>query len=238
MGNVEQKKRKRTPRTTQRGRTRKFAIQPGLSKRLIKLCEDSNIPKSARIAYVCEETSRKKQTVNRWFQTENPGCPDLESFALLCFRFQVDANWFLGLTPTQFPLPRPTDDDSVKEDKTGQEAGILEYLSQIQSELERVAPGHVPLLMPGDEMEPRIRKGARLVVDPAIQDMTSNGIYVLEYKGQRMVCIVEHRIGTGLVLSCENVRYQPTIFKDLGAAKKAGVKLIGEIKGWHQSTWV
>ncbi len=58
MGNVEQ--RKRTPRTTQRGRTRKFAIQPGLSKRLIKLCEDSNIPKSARIAYVCEETSRKK----------------------------------------------------------------------------------------------------------------------------------------------------------------------------------
>ncbi len=92
--------------------------------------------------------------------------------------------------------------------------------------------------MPGDEMEPRIRKGASLLVDPGVQDMTSNGIYALEYKGQRMVRIVEHRIGDGLVLACENVRYQPTIFKDLGAAKKAGVTVIGEIKGWHQTTWV
>lgn len=87
-------------------------------------------------------------------------------------------------------------------------------------------------------MEPRIRKGARLVIDPTAREMTSNGIYALDYNGQLIVRTVEHRIGVGIVLACDNLRYQATVFKDAAAAKKSGVQVIGEVRGWHQTTWV
>ena len=215
-----------------------YAVQPGLSQRLTQLFDDAQVPKSARIAYVCEETGRKKQTVHRWLLADNPGNPDLESFALLCLRFRVDANWFLGLTPTPFPLPDPVNEDATTANPVLHENSIAEYLFQINSELQRVAPGNLSMLMPGDEMEPRIRKGARLIVDPDVREMGSNGIYVLDYNGQRIVRTVEHRIGVGIVLACDNLRYQATVFKDTAAATKAGVSVIGEIKGWHQTTWV
>ena len=239
MGDPAQKKSNPAPNGNLAGKpTHAYAVQPGLSQRLAQLFDDAKVPKSARIAYVCEETGRKKQTVHRWLLADNPGNPDLESFALLCLRFRVDANWFLGLTPTPFPLPGPVNEETKTANVSLHESGIAEYLSQVDSELQRVAPGHLSLLMPGDEMEPRIRKGARLVVDPAVREMANNGIYALDYNEQRIVRTVEHRIGVGIVLACDNLRYQATVFKDAAAATKAGVSVIGEIKGWHQTTWV
>ena len=241
MGDHAQKEGNPVPNSNLSGKsTHAYTVQPGLSQRLAQLFDDAKVPKSARIAYVCEETGRKKQTVHRWLLADNPGNPDLESFALLCLRFRVDANWFLGLTPTPFPLPglSPSTEEATTANAALHENGIAEYMSQVTSELQRVAPSHLSLLMPGDEMEPRIRKGARLVVDPTVPEMASNGIYALDYNGQHIVRTVEHRIGVGIVLACDNLRYQATVFKDAAAAIKAGVRVIGEVKGWHQTTWV
>jgi len=233
MGDAEKKSRVVAPhKRKQPRRARMLQIQPSFSKRLIQLCEDSEIPRSARVAYVCKETGRSKQTVSRWFHETNPGFPDLESFALLCFRFQVDANWFLGLAPTKQRLP--TLEKSADQDNKDVSA---EYWALVENELERLAPGHIAMIMRGDEMEPRIRNGARLIVDTKVQDWSTNGIYALDYKGQRTVRIIEHRIGEGIVLSCENQRYKPTVLKNPGAAKRLGIKILGAIKGWHQTTW-
>lgn len=239
MGEPENKKNNSAPNSVLPGKvTHVYAIQPGLSQRLARLFDDARVTKSARIAYVCGETGRKKQTVHRWLLADNPGNPDLESFALLCLRFRVDANWLLGLTPTRLSLPGPIDDATTTASETQHESDLAEYLAQVDSELERMAPGHLSLLMPGDDMAPRIRKGARLVIDPTVQEMVSNGIYALDYNGQHTVRTVEHRIGVGMVLACDNPQYEATVFKDAAAATKAGLRVIGEVRGWHQTTWV
>ena len=84
--------------------------------------------------------------------------------------------------------------------------------------------------MPGDDMEPRIKNGAPMLVDTGMKEIAGNGTYVLEYQGRTLVRNVESRIGEGLVLSCENPKYKESVIKDAATAKRVGLKVVGRVR--------
>ena len=84
--------------------------------------------------------------------------------------------------------------------------------------------------MPGDDMEPRIKNGAPMLVDTRTKEIAGNGTYVLEYQRRTLVRNVESRIGEGLVLTCENPKYKQSVIKDAAAAKRMGLKVIGRVR--------
>jgi len=209
-------------------------INPGLRDRLVSQLDESGIPEEGRLSYLCAMTGRVPQTVRRWIEPEKPGLPDLQSFAVLCVRFDTDANWFLGLSDVKYRLPETGETKSstgILNKPTTQNSGWLDYLSRQTTE--KVAGCEV-IYMPGDEMEPRIQKGAPIFVNKSIKTIEGNGIYVLEYQGRTVVRIVENRIGEGLVLSCENIKYKDTVLKDQDAVKKMGLTVIGKAEHWVQ----
>ncbi len=84
--------------------------------------------------------------------------------------------------------------------------------------------------MPGDDMEPIIHDGDMVFVDFETTDIVGNGIYVVECDGRVMVRNVESRIGEGLVLSCANQKYQPSVVKNSAAAQRLGLKVLGKAR--------
>jgi phage repressor protein C with HTH and peptisase S24 domain len=85
--------------------------------------------------------------------------------------------------------------------------------------------------MAGDEMVPLICDGDLLFVDRAADRFAGNGIYALEVDKRLMVRRVESRLGAGLVVKCENEGYQESVVKDAAAAKRAGLRVIGKVRG-------
>ncbi|MCU6435324.1 hypothetical protein LPB67_16225 [Undibacterium sp. Jales W-56] len=77
----------------------KCGVGAEFRERLIAKLDAAMVPKGARLAHLSALTGRVPQTSRRWIDPVKPGLPDLESFALLCKGFKVDANWFLGLSP-------------------------------------------------------------------------------------------------------------------------------------------
>lgn len=209
----------------------KLDLNPGLRDRLFQQLDESNIPEDERLGYLCLLTGRAPQTVRRWIDKTKAGLPDLMSFAVLCVRFDTDANWLLGLTDVKYHLPKSgaagEDDGKADERRTG-------WAEEFARQLSDKARGCQPFLMPGDEMEPRIQKGALVFIDPTVTMIQGNGIYALEYKERTTIRIVEDRIGEGLVLSCENKQYKDTVVKDPAAVKKLGLKVIGKAEFWVQ----
>lgn len=197
-------------------------LQPGLRDRLIEEMDKSKILEEERLQYLSMLTGRAPQTVRRWLAKEEPGLPDLISFASLCFRFDADANWMLGLAQTRFALPK-AEAGSVQGDMPGWAVHIVKQVTEN-------AVGCETAYMAGDDMEPKIKNGAPMLVDMEAKEIDANGTYLLEYQGKTLVRHVEIRIGEGLLLSCENVKYKPTILKDKTAVKKLGLKVLGRVK--------
>jgi hypothetical protein len=174
-------------------------------------------------------TGRKPQTVRRWIETGKPGLPDLGSFAAICGAFDTDANWMLGLTKTRYALPREGGGGEavLGEHPPGERfAWVEEIIRQVAEN----ADGCDIFPMPGDDMEPKIKNGAPLLVDTQTTEFAGNGTYMLEYQRRTMVRNVESRIGQGLVLSCENPKYKETLVKDAPTAKRMGLKVIGRVR--------
>ena len=80
---------------------------PGFRDRLLMELEAAGVPPRRRIGELCRITGRASPTVRRWVDPEQPGLPDLESFARLCRQLKVDLNYILGLTGVRMPLPTP-----------------------------------------------------------------------------------------------------------------------------------
>lgn len=91
--------------------------------------------------------------------------------------------------------------------------------------------GCLPMKMPGDDMEPIMHDGDMVFVDFETRDIVGNGTYVVECDGRVMVRNVESRIGEGLVLSCANQRYQPSLVKNTAAALRLGLKVLVKARG-------
>jgi len=179
-------------------------------------------------------TGRASPTVRRWLDEKEPGYPDLPSFARLCTRFNTDANWWLGLCEIKYTLPQPR--EQTERTTESRDRNALIWLEQIAQEVREKAPGSALLAMPGDEMEPRIHKGATIIYDASVRDINGNGIYVLNYEGRITVRIVENRIGEGIWLLCDNKQYRETVIKDGAAARKLGLKVTGKVQFWIQLT--
>ena len=206
-----------------------MALLPGLRDRLFKEMDGAKIPKEGRLQYLCSMTARKPQTVRRWIETGKPGLPDLESFAAICGAFDTDANWMLGLTKTRYALPRePERSEATQSGQTRDEN--LEWMDYVIRQVAEDAEGCNTFYMPGDDMEPRIKNGAPMLVDTRTKEIAGNGTYVLEYQRRTLIRNVESRIGQGLVLSCENPKYKETLIKDAATAKRMGLKVIGRVR--------
>ena len=206
-----------------------MALLPGLRDRLFKEMEGAKIPKEGRLQYLCSMTGRKPQTARRWIETEKPGLPDLESFAAICGAFDTDANWMLGLTKTRYPLPRGPDHGEATQSPQDKNEK-LDWMDYVIRQVAEDADGCSTFYMPGDDMEPRIKNGAPMLVDTRTKEIAGNGTYVLEYQRRTLVRNVESRIGEGLVLTCENPKYKQSVIKDAAAAKRMGLKVIGRVR--------
>jgi hypothetical protein len=172
-------------------------LVPGFRDRLLMELDAAGVPARRRIGELCRITGRASPTVRRWVDPEQPGLPDLESFARLCQSLKVDLNYILGLTGVRMSLP-PAHGAPEAEER---------WLQEVKSAASRSLDGSEPLVMRGDDMTPRINEGDVLFVDRRVSSMAGNGTYVVEYMGRAMVRIIEDRLAEGFVLRCANDRY-------------------------------
>lgn len=201
----------------------KDALIPGLRDRLVAIMDESGIVPERRATYLSSITGRAWQTTRRWVSEDKPGLPDLMSTVLLSIRFDIDANWLLGLTQVKLPLPKRIEQA---------QSGSASWAGEIAALVSQRAPGCTSFVMQSDEMEPRIQRGAPIFVDTSVTDIQGNGMYLLEYQGRTLVRVIENRIPDGLVLSCDNKTYKESILKDAAAAKKLGIRVLGRVELW------
>jgi transcriptional regulator with XRE-family HTH domain len=201
------------------------ALQPGLAHRITLVLEESGKPKEEQVPHLCERTGLSKQSVYRWLSANRPGNPDLESFATLCDEFNVDANWLLGLMQTRLPLRV----SKGKQRGALAEAGEPSFLQDIAKEIGVLSPACESRRMQGDEMEPRIKDGALLLVDTSVKQVAGNGVYVIEDKAGRIVRTVERRVGQGLAVICDNPKYREVLIPDRA---KRSVVVYGRVRFW------
>lgn len=192
---------------------------PGFRDRLLMELEAAGVPPRRRIGELCRITGRASPTVRRWVDPEQPGLPDLESFARLCRQLKVDLNYILGLTGVRMPLPTPPGPPEAEE----------WWLQEVKAAAARSLDGSQPLVMRGDDMAPRINDGDVLFVDRSVTALAGNGVYVVEYAGRTMVRIVEDRLQAGFALCCANARYAEVVVPQ--AAMSAELRIAGRVVG-------
>jgi hypothetical protein len=192
---------------------------PGFRDRLLMELEAAGVPPRRRIGELCRITGRASPTVRRWLDPDQPGLPDLESFARLCRQLKVDLNYILGLTGVRMPLP--TTPGAVEPPEW--------WLQEVKAAASRSLDGSEPLVMRGDDMAPRINDGDVLFVDRSVTALAGNGVYVVEYAGRTMVRIVEDRLQAGFALCCANERYAEVVVPQ--AAVAAELRIAGRVVG-------
>lgn len=171
-------------------------LVPGFRNRLLRELDDAGVAPRRRVSELCRITNRAVATVRRWLDTDEPGLPDLESLTRLCQRLQVDVNYMLGLSNARLALPfaaRDSDDEA--------------WLQGIRQEVGRALDGSEPMVMHGDDMDPRIKDGDVFFVDRRVTALVGNGTYLIEYMDRTMVRMLEDRLSEGLLLRCANERY-------------------------------
>lgn len=194
---------------------------PGLRARLISTLESvselnaETLGEDLFVEYLALTSGTAVQTARRWIAKDNPGLPDLVSFAMLCDVLQADVNWMLGLTKTKLSLPRVDAD----------------WLQGYVDDLAQAATGQLGVRVTGDEMAPVISPGDWVLVDTSERTWGSNGTYLLQWQGRSILRTVETRIGDGFVLRCANARYGETVVRDEAHARKRGIRLIGRAVG-------
>lgn len=193
---------------------------PGFRDRLLMELEAAGVPPRRRIGELSRITGRASPTVRRWVDPEQPGLPDLESFARLGQSLKVDLNYILGLTGVRMPLPSSRVGAEVDE----------RWLLEVRSAASRSLDGSEPIVMRGDDMAPRIDDGDVLFVDRRVTSMAGNGTYVVEYMGRTMVRIIEDRLAEGFVLRCANDRYADVIVPQASIASSE-LRIVGKVVG-------
>jgi hypothetical protein len=193
---------------------------PGFRDRLLMELEAAGVPPRRRIGELCRITGRASPTVRRWVDPEQPGLPDLESFARLCRQLKVDLNYILGLTGVRMPLPGAPGVPEPSE----------RWLREVEAASLRIYDGSEPMVMHGDDMAPRIQDGDVFFVDRRVTAPAGNGVYVVEYAGRTMVRIIEDRLQAGFALRCENDRYAEVVVPQEALAS-AELRIVGRVVG-------
>ena len=164
-------------------------------------------------------TSRAVQTVSRWFESEDPGLPDVESLARLYDGLGCSSDWVLGLVPEVVGAPSLMHASAADLQWVGE---ILERLCRAHRECE-------PMQMVGDEMAPSIYDGDMMFVDRRYDKLGGNGVYAVEINGRVLVRRVEYRMGTGIVFKCDNPAYEDYPVKDTDSVRRIGLRVLGKV---------
>lgn len=191
--------------------------------RLVSRLSEAGVPRHARTSYVAALTDRAPQTVGRWLDAEKPGLPDIESCARLCRALPCSADWLMGLVEQAATRPAAA---SIRS-RAKAELSALDLLDDLILSFRDCEP----MRMVGNEMAPRIRDGDLLFVNSACDRLAGNGIYLLELDGRVLVREVENCIGTGIVFRCGNPHYKESTVKDLAAAERIGLRVLGMVIG-------
>ena len=201
----------------------KVQLQKDFAIGLDELLSSFGIPVRGRSPLLANLTHRRRQATHRWLRpVARGGLPDLLSFKLLTEAFQADANFLLGLANRSFK---------------GRRGIIPEALDEFTHELIAQTPKAQFMRLSGHEMEPTIKDGALLIIDPTIETVQGNGIYLLDYKGRRLVRTVEERLGEGYALKCENPRYDDVLVQATAEGAFKTLRVLGRVKGWMQVMW-
>ena len=203
-------------------------IVPGVRQRLIAELDRLQVVPEQREHCLSNITGRALQTVARWIDNDKPGLPDLKSLAIVCLQFNIDANWILGLTAHRIPFPQEQMAPAVHEQLYRQDAVPLDWIGQILSQATPYSSSHRAGLMHGDDMAPLIQDGAVYFFDTSVNEIDINGVYVLAYQGKTLVRHVEIMVGEGLLLRCENPRYNTTLVKMSKAT--ASLSILGRVR--------
>ena len=203
-------------------------IVPGVRQRLIAELDRRGIHPGQREHFLSQITGRALQTVARWIDEEKPGLPDLKSLAIVCLQFDMDANWILGLTSHRLPFPKQQLSPQVQEQVYRHEEPTFDWIGHMLGHTASFTGPNQVGVMKGDDMAPLIHDGAPFFFDATVHEVEVNGIYLLDYQGRRLVRHIEIIVGEGLLLRCENQRYNSTLVKISKAMLT--LKIVGRVK--------
>jgi hypothetical protein len=196
-------------------------LSPGFRDRLIERLVATGLPADRRVSFVADLTGRATQTVRRWFAGSSPGLPDLRSFTRLCQELDISADEVMGL-------------NSATTAHGGTNGGpLLEVARCVHSmacALGRQGRLGEPVMVPGDEMAPRLREGDLAFVDHE-SGFTGNGLYAFECQGKVIIRRVEQQLGRGWLLKCDNKAYADSEHGGVAAVRVRGLRLLGKVRG-------
>ncbi|MBI5721031.1 MAG: S24 family peptidase [Burkholderiales bacterium] len=194
-------------------------LVPGVRDRLIARLVALGLPTDKRASFLAGLTGCAPQTVRRWLADSDPGLPDLKSFSTLCRELHLGANELVGLTS-----------------QSGQDVehrlliDVARCVHDMAESLQRPGRKSEPVVVPGDEMAPRLREGDLAFVDRG-SGFVGNGLYAFECRGEVVIRRAERRSGHGWLLKCDNRAYSDNEFSEFASASRRGLRLLGKVRG-------
>lgn len=215
------------PLTRQQAQQLDFGLVPGLRDRLLAELAARHVSSHEFVLFLHRLTGRAKQTVARWIDTDHPGLPDPASLAVLSLQLDVDTGWLLGLTNCRLPFAV----DRLPPQLFQQLPSSPSRPAWFGAVVDKTAPasGQAMAIMHGHDMAPRILHGSPYFYDPTHNRIACNGVYVLEYLGQIIVRHVELRVGSGLLLRCENRQYESVLVNEETLRAQDSVRVRGRV---------
>lgn len=195
-------------------------LTPGVRDWLIERLFAMGLPAARQVSFVAGLTGRASQTVRRWFARSNPGLPDLRSFARLCSELDISADEVMGLN-------RISCSDAVGHAPLPDVTRCVQDMAKALGRMGRLGE---PVRVPGDEMAPRLHEGDLVFVDRD-GSFTGNGLYAFEFRGAVIIRRVEHRLGQGWLLKCDNRAYADSEFDEVSAPCAQGPRVLGRVRG-------
>lgn len=192
-------------------------VRDRLHARLIAM----GVAQEKSVSFLAGMTHRAPQSVRRWFDANDPGLPDLESFARLCVGLGCSADAMLGL-------------QHDKDHQPGRCSQLIQVAESVQSMTDSLTRGGslgVPMRVPGDEMAPRLKFGDLVFVDTTVTRLLGNGIYALSCNDALIIRRVEMRLGKGAILKCDNKAYADDEWPAATPGRRRGVKVLGKVQG-------
>lgn len=196
-------------------------LTPGFRDRLIERLVAMGLPADKRVSFVADLTGCATQTVRRWFAQSSPGLPDLRSFMRLCLELDISADEVMGLNHAVTPH------GGVDEAPLLQVARVVHGMA---CELGRKGRVGDPVRVTGDEMAPRLREGDLAFVD-CETGFIGNGVYAFECQGEVIFRRVEHQLGRGWLLKCDNKAYADSDLGEISGERVRGLRLLGKLRG-------
>jgi len=213
-------------------------FQATVRSRLRDLFEQSNIPERGRTTYLAAITHRSKQATSRWLRSgPAAGSPDPIAIRQLALAFDVDPAFLMGLSEHPRRVGRGVVAQGAKPTATWQ-SNVESWFSQVDSAMGRRSTTSVSIVMDNDEMEPTIRRGALVLINPEQTSLEHSGLYAVRSNGRTTVRAVENRLGGGTVLSCSNSRYSELVLTKLTDLKRHDIAVIGRVEGCLEVNWI